>query len=87
MSKSLFQHNTLGCNAQVTKVELEVISDADMYLFFEKGTRGKVSFISETYSKANNKFLKSYDLKQESNHIIYLDANNGYENNIWSCYV
>ena len=71
----------------LTKVEREVISDADMYLFFEKGMRGKVSFISKTYSKANNKFLESSDLKQESNHIIYLDANNGYENNIWSCYV
>ena len=37
----------------MTKVELELISDADMYLFFEKGMRGGVSYISERYSKAN----------------------------------
>ena len=33
--------------------------------------------ISNRYSKANNKYLKSYDPKQESKH-IYLDANNLY---------
>ena len=39
--------------------------------------RGGVSYISNRYSKANNKYLKSYDPKQESKH-IYLDANNLY---------
>ena len=47
-------------------------------MFFEKGMRGGVSYISKSYSKANNKYLKSYDPKQESKHIIYLDANNLY---------
>ena len=36
------------------------------------------SYISNRYSKPNNKYLKSYDPKQESKHIIYLDANNLY---------
>ena len=40
--------------------------------------RGGVSYISNRYSKANNKYLKSFDPKQESKHIIYLDANNLY---------
>ena len=62
----------------MTKVELEFISNVDIYLFFEKYMRGEVSSICKIYSKANNKYLKSYDLKQESNHIIYLDANNLY---------
>ena len=62
----------------MTKVELELISDLDMYIFFEKGMRGGVSYISDRYKKANNKYLKSYDPKQESKHIIYLDANNLY---------
>ena len=62
----------------MTKVVLEVISDPGFYLFFEEGTRGKISYISKRYSKANNKYLKSYNLKQESSHIIYLDANNLY---------
>ena len=36
--------------------------------------RGGVSYISYRYSKANNKYLKSYDTKQGSK-LIYLDAN------------
>ena len=41
--------------------------------------RGGVSYISNRYSKANNKYLKSYDPKQESKHIAYLAANNLYD--------
>ena len=57
-----------------TNVKLEVISDANMYLFFEKGMRDGVSCISKRFSQANNKYLKSYDPKQESKHIIYLEV-------------
>ena len=60
---------------KMTKIEPELIPDSDMYIFFEKSTRGGISYISNTYSKANNKYLKSYGPKQESKHIIYLDAN------------
>ena len=35
----------------MTKVDLEFISDTDMYLFFEKGMRGGVSYISEDIAK------------------------------------
>ena len=49
-----------------------------MYIFFEKGMRGGVSYISNRYSKANNKYLKSYDPNEESKHIVYLDADNLY---------
>ena len=56
----------------MTKVELELISDADIYLFFEKCMRDRFSYISKRYSKANNKYLKYYYLKQELKHIIYL---------------
>ena len=44
----------------LTKVKLERISDADMYLLFKKGMRGAVSYISKRYSKANINYLKSY---------------------------
>ena len=52
----------------LTKIELEFIPDPNIYILLEKGR----------YSKANNKYLKSYDPKQESNHVIYLDINNLY---------
>ena len=61
-----------------TKAELELISDTDLYLFFEKGMRDRLSYISKRFSKTNSKYLKSYDLKQETKHIIYLHANNLY---------
>ena len=35
----------------MTEVKLELISDADVYLFFEKGIRGGVSCISKRYNK------------------------------------
>ena len=59
---------------EMTKIELELILGPDMYMFFKKFTRGGIPYISNRYSKANNKCLKSYDSK----HNIYLDANNLY---------
>ena len=66
---------------KMTKADLEFIPDPDMHMFFEKGIRGGVCYISNRYCKANNNYFKSYDPKQESKYIIYLDANNlyGYE--------
>ena len=53
-----------------TKVELELISDADMRLVVEKDMRDGVPCTSKRYSKVNIKYLKSYDPKQESKHYI-----------------
>ena len=46
-----------------TKIKFELIPDPDMYMLFEKGTRGGISYISNRYSEASNKYLKSYDPK------------------------
>ena len=54
----------------MTKIKLELIPDSDMYIFFENGTRGGIFCISNRYSKANNEYLKSYDPKQGSKHMI-----------------
>ena len=35
----------------MTKAELDPISNADMHLFFEKGIRDRVCYISKRYSK------------------------------------
>ena len=49
----------------MTKMELELIPDPDMNMFFEKGTIGEVPYISNRYNKANNNYLKSYGQKHE----------------------
>ena len=48
----------LSWDAMLNKTKLELISDSDMYIFSEKGMRGGVSYISNRYSKTNNKYLK-----------------------------
>ena len=64
---------------KMPKTEIKLIPEPDTCIcFFEIGTKGEISYISNRYSKANNKYLKSYDPKQESKHITYLDANNLY---------
>ena len=57
------------------KVKLDLISDVEMYLFFEKGIQGGFSYISKRYSKAN-KYLKLSDPKKPKKYITYLDKNN-----------
>ena len=54
------------------KVELELITDADMFIFFEKGMRGEVCYISaDRYSKPNSNYLNSYDPEHKSFYIQY----------------
>ena len=38
----------------MAKIKLQIISDPDMNILFEKGMRGRVSYISNRYSKAND---------------------------------
>ena len=61
-----------------TEVELELITDLDMLLMIEEGIRGRICHAVHRYAKANNKYTKNYDKKEESSYIQYLDANNLY---------
>ena len=62
-----------------TGVELELLSDPDMLLMFEKGIRGGISMISNRHGKANNSYMDDeYDDKRATKYITYLDANNLY---------
>ena len=63
---------------KMTNIKLNLISDVDMYQFVEKGMRGGVSYISNRFGEANNKYMKDFDENASEKHIMYLDANNLY---------
>ena len=63
---------------KMTDIKLELMTDLDMFQFIEKGMRGGISYVANRYSKANNKYMKTYNKKAPSKYIMYLDANNLY---------
>ena len=67
---------------KMTKVKLELLTDIEMLLMVEKGTRGRTCQAIHRYAKANNKYMKNYNKDVMSSCIEYLDANNLYG---WQC--
>ncbi|KAK3104484.1 hypothetical protein FSP39_003183 [Pinctada imbricata] len=63
---------------KMTKCKLDLLTDPDMYLFFERGIRGGISVVSNKYAKANNEHTPNYNPKQPKSFIHYVDANNLY---------
>ena len=63
---------------KVTKQELQLLTDYDMLMMFEKGIRGGMTHISKRYAEANNKYMKDFDKTKSSTYIQYLDANSLY---------
>ena len=61
---------SLDAMIKMTKINFELNSDPDMYMFFEKGKRSRIYYVSNRQSKANNKYLKSFNPKQEAK-ILY----------------
>ena len=66
------------CLLKCTNIELEQITEPDMYLFVEKGLRGGISMVSHRHAIANNPQMENYDPEQPTSFLMYLDANNLY---------
>ena len=61
---------------KMTKIELELISDPDMYLFLMDTIRGGISVCNKKHIIADNKYI---DKNTKNNkYLMYLDANNLY---------
>ena len=67
-----------GACLKYTNVSLELLTDPDKYLLFERSLRGGISVISHRYFEANNQYLSTYNPNKEKSYIIYLDCNNLY---------
>ena len=62
-----------------TGIELELLTDVDMFLFFKRMIRGGISMISTRYAKANNPYMGDlYNSNKENSYNMYYDANNLY---------
>ena len=49
-----------------------------MLLMVEKGTRGEICHAIHKDGKANNRYMKNYDINIILSYLMYLDANNLY---------
>ena len=61
---------------KMTGQTLELLTDENMLLLFEKGIRGGICEAITKYKKANNKYMKNYDNTKASSYLMYVDANN-----------
>ena len=61
-----------------TKIELECLSDPEMYTFFCKAIRGGITGTATRYAKTNNEYCKDYNNYEETSHILSFDVNNLY---------
>ena len=62
-----------------TEVELELITDPDMLLMVEEGTKGRICHAIIRSAKANNKYMKDYNKDEKESFyntmmlIIFMD--------------
>jgi len=62
-----------------SNIQLELMHDTKVLDIMERMKRGGLCFVgSKRHVKANNQYMETYDDKQESNYLMYLDANNLY---------
>ena len=64
---------------KMTRAEVDLLTDAEMYEFFERGIRGGVSFGNKHFVRVNQPSIpETYDPSLPLRDILYFDANNLY---------
>ena len=58
--------------------KLELSTDENMFLTYEKGIRGGICNKVHSCAEANNKYMKNYDKNKKSSFLMHVDANNLY---------
>ena len=54
-----------GAAFKKTEVKIELLTAIDTLLMVEKGIRGGICHAIHRYAKANNKYMKDYDINKE----------------------
>jgi len=63
---------------KMTQVELDLITDLDMFLMIESGIRGGLSYVSQRFAEANHPTLPNHRPEKPISYLRYLDANSLY---------
>ena len=62
-----------------TGIKLELLTDPNMLLMFERGIRGGITQAVHKYASANNKYMgDKFNPNEDTTYLQYLDANNLY---------
>jgi len=69
---------TLQMALKITDVELDLITDPDMYLMFESGIRGGFSNVFQRHARANYPTLPDYRPDEPTSYLAYWDCNSLY---------
>ena len=63
---------------KMTKIELELISDSDIYLFLMDTIRGGMTVCNKKFVKADNIYTRKKENSDINKYLMHLDANNLY---------
>ena len=63
---------------KLTRVELDLLTDVDVYKMIEKGIRGGYAGVIQRFARANNPYMSKYDPNMETSFLFYIDQNSLY---------
>ena len=62
-----------------TKLQLDLLTDVDILIVVDKGSRGGGYHVIHRYLNANNKYIKNNSKNKNISYLNYWDVNNLYE--------